>query len=112
MIRWILLASVSAAGMLHAEEFLQWDAKQAKAVALASRVTGQIGKTFDTRILSTDRSYNFKLRATWLTPEAIKAHARLEQIGKALSDRQTTDLVSAAREIGAPPGIPGFEIGA
>ena len=41
------------------EDFLQWDGKHAKSVALAGRVTGQAGKSLDFRITATDRSYNF-----------------------------------------------------
>ena len=55
------------------EEFLKWDGKHAKSIALAGRVTGQAGKSLDFRITATDRSYNFKLRATWLTPATIRA---------------------------------------
>ena len=39
-----------------------------------------MGGWLDTRILSTEHSYNYKLRATWLTPEVIRATARLAQV--------------------------------
>ena len=44
-----------------------------------------MGGWLDTRILSTEHSYNYKLRATWLTPEVIRATARLAQVRNWLS---------------------------
>lgn len=73
---------------------------QAKKAILANRVSGQIGKSFDFRLTATDRSYNFKLRATWLTPSAIEARARLEQLSKVLSDSDTKRLIEAALRVG------------
>lgn len=78
------------------DDFLQWNAKQAKNIALSGRVSGQAGKSLDFRVLATDRSFNFKLRATWLTPLVIKALAKLEQTAKALSAAETQKLVADA----------------
>ncbi len=78
------------------EDFLKWNAKHAKSVALAGRVTGQAGKSLDFRITATDRSYNFKLRATWLTQSTIRALARLDQLAKGLSDAETQKAVMSA----------------
>ena len=82
------------------EAFLRWDIRQAKSIALTERISGQVGKSFDLRITSTDRSYNFKLRATWLTPTTIQALARLSQLAKALNNSQTREMVSAAMASG------------
>jgi hypothetical protein len=78
------------------DKFLSWDFNQARRIALTERVSGQVGKSLDLRIRSTDRSYNFKLRATWLSPTTIQALARLAQLTKALDNSETLELVSAA----------------
>ena len=80
--------------------FLHWNAKQAKTVALATRVNGQVGGTFDIRVIGTDRSYNYKLRATWMTPEVIRAVARLQQLAKALTGDETRKLVTESEAVG------------
>ena len=82
------------------EAFLRWDFKQARSIALTERINGQVGKSFDLRITSTDRSYNFKLRATWLTPTTIQALARLSQLTKALNNSETREMISAAMASG------------
>ena len=82
------------------DDFLRWDAKRAKTIALATRVNGQVGKSLDLRVIGTDRSYNYKLRATWMTPPVIRAVARLQQIAKALTDEETRKLVAEAEEAG------------
>lgn len=82
------------------DDFLQWGAKPAKAVALATRVNGQAGGSLDFRVTGTDRSYNYKLRATWMTPQVIRAVARLQQLDKALSDDTTRKLVEEAEAAG------------
>ena len=82
------------------EDFLRWDAKQAKTIALATRVNGQVGKSLDFRVVGTDRSYNYKLRATWMTPQVIRAVARLQQFAKALTGEETRKLVTQAEAAG------------
>jgi hypothetical protein len=82
------------------DEFLRWDAKRANSIVAAQRVTGNVGRNLDLRVIRTDRSVNYKLRATWLTPDAIRACARLEQISKALTDAETSKLVSEAEQAG------------
>ncbi len=81
-------------------EFLRWDAKRANSFATASRVSGEVGKNLDFRVIRTDRSVNYKLRATWLTPDAIRACARLAQINKNLTDDETLKLVADAEAVG------------
>ena len=81
-------------------EFLRWDAKRANSIAAARRANGEVGKNLDFRIIRTDRSINYKLRATWLTPEVIRACARLEQIKDSLSDQETLKLVADAERVG------------
>ena len=90
------LAALTAA----AEGGPELDAKRAREIALSTRINGQVGKSFDLRITSTDRSYNYKLRASWMTPEVIRANARLLQLTRRLSDGRTDALVAgrAGRE--------------
>lgn len=80
--------------------FLSWGEKQAVAIARATRESGRVGGFFDTRITGTNRSYNYKLRATWLTPDVIRASARLAQLELGLTDEETLALVSEAEALG------------
>jgi hypothetical protein len=59
------------------------------------RKDGRVGGYFDLRVKSTNKSYNFKLRATWLTPEVIRAGARLIQLKESPSDEEARRLVGA-----------------
>jgi hypothetical protein len=63
------------------------------------RVNGQVGGSFDFRITHTERSYNYKLRATWFTPEAARAAARLAQLSERLSDDQTQAIVDEIERV-------------
>ncbi len=81
------------------ESYLSLSADQARKIAQSTRVSGQVGKSLDFRILATDRSFNYKLRATWMTPDVIGANARLLQLSLRLSDDQTRKLVAEAEAI-------------
>jgi hypothetical protein len=97
----VLLPLLLAAGLPGADDdFLRWDAKQARTIALATRVSGQVGKSLDFRVTGTDRSYNYKLRATWMTPQVIRAVARLQQLATALTNEETRKLVAEAEAAG------------
>ncbi|HEX9698135.1 MAG TPA: hypothetical protein VGD06_01640, partial [Acidobacteriota bacterium] len=74
------------------ESYLSWDERRAVEIGRSFREDGRVGGIFDTRILSTNRSYNYKLRATWMTPEVIRASARLAQLREFLTDDQTRAL--------------------
>lgn len=98
-----LLASLCFAGphlsvMLRAqsEDYLRWTAQHAEAIGTAGYRRGRVGGLFDMRGLKTERSYNYKLAATWFTPEAIRATARMLQIRSRLSDAETRQLVAEA----------------
>ena len=82
------------------EAYLTWSAKQAEAVGRSMHQTGRVGGFWDTRMLKTERSYNYKLAATWLTPDVIKATARLAQLRRRLSEEQTRSLVADALAAG------------
>lgn len=78
------------------EAWLRWPAKQAEATGKAAYIRGRVGGFFDTRLLKTERSYNYKLAATWLSAEVIRASARLVQLAERLSDEQARALVAEA----------------
>lgn len=78
------------------DDWLTWSATTAEAVGKAMRRSGRVGGYFDMRVKSTNKSYNFKLRATWLTPDVIRAGARLIQLQERLSDEETRQLVATA----------------
>ncbi len=80
------------------EDYLRWDAKRAMGVGRRMRVNGQVGGA-DWRVIRTERSYNYKLRATWLTEEVMRAAARLAQVSQGLSDEQTRGLVVEAEAV-------------
>jgi hypothetical protein len=82
------------------ESYLSWDERRAVEIGRSFREDGRVGGIFDTRILSTNRSYNYKLRATWMTPEVIRASARLAQLREFLTDDQTRALVEEAESAG------------
>jgi hypothetical protein len=97
------LVVFAAAGLLAqsaADDYLSWDAGKAQSIGDATYEKGRVGGYFDMRLLKTERSYNYKLAATWLTPEVIRATARLEQLRLRLSAEQTRALVAAAEAAG------------
>jgi hypothetical protein len=76
--------------------FLNWTRQHAESVGRSMREDGRVGGAFDFRVVHTEHSYNYKLRATWLTPEVIRASARLAQLSGGLSDEETNALVREA----------------
>lgn len=82
------------------ESYLSWSAAQAEQIGRAMRVSDRIGKRVDVRLFNTDKAINYKLRATWMTPEVIRATARLEQLRNRLSDEQSRELVAEAESMG------------
>lgn len=96
----LAIAVLCSVSLSFGQEFLRLSQAEAKRIVLANRASGQVGKTFDFRVTATDRSYNFKLRATWMTPAVIEARARLEQISRALTDLETKRLVEKALSAG------------
>ncbi len=70
----VLALAATAASLQGGDlSYLSWSASRAEAVIQAMDKDGRVGGFFDTRILSTNRSYNYKLSATWLTPEVVRA---------------------------------------
>lgn len=96
-----LFQDVAAPGSASQDDaYLSMSTERAAALGRTMRADGRVGGWFDTRILSTDRSYSYKLRATWLTPDVIRATARLEQLSSYLSDEATRQLVMDAEAAG------------
>lgn len=79
--------------------YLTWSARQAEAIGANAYRRGRVGGIFDVRGLKTERSYNYKLAATWLTPEAIRATARLLQLRSRLPEADARALVAEAEAI-------------
>lgn len=82
------------------ESWLRWDSARAQAIGKAAYVQGRVGGIFDTRLLKTERSYNYKLAATWLNGDVIRATARTLQLTGRLSDDDTRKLVNEASAVG------------
>jgi hypothetical protein len=80
--------------------YLSWTPEQAQRIAKSTRKTGKVGSRFNERLLKTERAINYKLIATWMTPEVIRATARWLQLDKRLSDDRTRALVAEAESAG------------
>ncbi len=86
-------------GLAAAEDWLSWSARRAETIGRAIYVSGRVGGVFDTRLLKTERAHNYKLAATWMTPDVIRASARLLQLSGRLSDQEALALVSEAESV-------------
>jgi hypothetical protein len=82
------------------EPYSSWTALQAESLGEHWYAKGRVGGPFDTRILKTERSYNYKLAATWITPDVVRAVARLLQLQRRLTDDETRALVKVGDEAG------------
>lgn len=82
------------------ESYLTWSAAQAESIGKATRETGKAGSTFDWRVVSTNKAINYKVRATLMTPEVIRAAARTAQIKDRLTNDQTRQIVKDAEAAG------------
>jgi len=101
--RWqVALLTLISMSLSHAsgeDQYLGWNRNQSAAIGLQTYKRGRVGGFWDTRGLDTDRPYNYKLAATWMTPETIRATARLTQLGSRLSDSATKALVAEAESV-------------
>ena len=108
-VRWIVagrwLASVAIAalasggaalGQTADDAFLTWSRRDAAELVDGMRRTDSVGKRMSFRGLKTDRAINYKLRATWLTPEVIRATARAIQLDERLSPADARRLADEA----------------
>jgi len=93
LVHWPVLGSQAS------EQYFTWTAAQAESIGKNAYRRGRVGGIFDVRGLKTERSYNYKLAATWLTPEVIRATARLLQLRSRLPEAETRALVVEAEAI-------------
>ncbi len=103
MIPALLASALTLAGSESTEQreaFLSWSAKQAIEIGTTMRSNGRVGGFLDMRVIHTEHSYNYKLRATWMTPEVIRATARTHQLLEGTDDEGTLALVSDAEALG------------
>lgn len=80
--------------------YLAWSAAEAERIGRSTRVNGRVGGAFDFRVAHTERSFNYKLRATWLTKDVIQATVRLLQLSERLTESQTAELLMEATAAG------------
>jgi len=92
----VVCLATSSHALRAQSEYTTWSAKQATAIGTGAYLQGRVGGLFDGRILKTERAYNYKLAATWMTPSVIRASARLVQLAERLSDQQTAALIAEA----------------
>jgi hypothetical protein len=78
------------------ERFVSWSAQQVEAIGRQMYKKGRVGGFWDTRKLKTERAYNYKLAATWITPDVVRATARQVQLRSRLTDVDTQSLVKEA----------------
>ena len=98
----VLVAGVRAQQTGDSTAYLQWSQQEAESVGKSTYHDGKVGSRVlfewlgvDTRGLKTERAQNYKIRATWFTPEVIRASARSAQLKDHLTDKETQALVAA-----------------
>jgi hypothetical protein len=100
----ILLAVADPAGAQESDvgspptDYLTWTRAQAERIGRSARVNGRVWGDQD--LIHSERALSYKLRATWLTADVIRATARLAQLSESLSDEQTNALVREAEAAG------------
>jgi hypothetical protein len=94
----ILLAA--AAALAQDRPLASLPEKEARRTLTSTRVQGQVGGSLDLRVRGTDRSYNYKLRATWITPEVAEAAGRLLMTDRGLAEAQAREVIRAVAAAG------------
>jgi len=89
-------ANVVTLGQVADDAFLAWSRADATDIVANMRRTDSVGNRMSFRGLKTDRAINYKLRATWLTPDVIRATARAIQLDERLSPADTGRLIEEA----------------
>jgi hypothetical protein len=80
-----------------ADAYLTWPQDRAEALARSTRAKDSAGQIWwDTRGTRTERSVRYTVVATWMTPEVIRATARVLQLREGLSAEATKALVAEA----------------
>ncbi len=97
----VLLVLIFCSSDLNAqskEEYLTWTKDQATKIGLKWRVAGRVGWRPVRFEITYSGVYFYELRATLMTPEAIRAAARIEQLHRRLTDDETRALVTEAEK--------------
>jgi hypothetical protein len=102
--RWLVALALAALAAVESraiepsadDAFLAWSRRDATAIVATMRRTDNVGNRMSFRGLKTDRAINYKLRATWLTPDVIRATARAIQLDERLSPEDARRLVGEA----------------
>ena len=94
----ILVSCTSASLAQQKEDYLSWTKQQATKVGRKWRVAGRVGGKIRWE-LDYSGVYSYELRGTLMSPEAIRAAARLEQLRRHLTDDETRTLVLEAENI-------------
>jgi hypothetical protein len=99
--RYALFCVVLCAGaalLAQPAEFTRWSAEQCESIGQSTYAKSNIqGRR---SILATERAKNYKLRATWFTPEVLRASARLQQLRNRLPDAELQAMVEEAEALG------------
>jgi hypothetical protein len=98
----VAMAVMAAVGQAAdgSRSYLEWTRQQAEAVGRSMRAEGRVGGVWAFRGIKTERSLNYKLRATLMTPDVIRAAARLAQLSSSLTAEETAALVNDAERAG------------
>lgn len=97
----ILLLSVSSTSIAqqsHKEDYLSWSSEQAFNIGTKWRVAGRVGWGPRLDLFSSDACF-YDVRATLMTPEAIRAAARLDQLRRHFTDAETHELITEAEKV-------------
>ena len=97
LLLWILIAQQSTSAS-QKEDYLTWTKDQATKIGLKWRVAGRVGWRPVRFEITYSGVYFYELRATLMTPEAIRASARIEQLRRRLTDDETRALVTEAEK--------------
>jgi hypothetical protein len=95
----LVFACAALTGSTQAEAYLNWTSKQVESIGTQAYQRGRVGGLWDTRVLKTERAHNYKLAATWLSPDVIRATARHIQLRSRLQDVETRALVAEAESL-------------
>ncbi len=87
---------MGAIGQPADDAFLAWSRSDATEIVSNMRRTDSVGNRMSFRGLKTDRAISYKMRATWLTPDVIRATARAIQLDERLSPAEARRLIAEA----------------
>ncbi|HKY41985.1 MAG TPA: hypothetical protein VJM50_02745 [Pyrinomonadaceae bacterium] len=95
----LLLSSRSDSIAQQKEDYLSWSKQQATQIGRKWRMAGRVGWGKIRWEIDYSGVCFYELRGTLMTPEAIRAAARLEQLRRHLTDDETRALVTEAEKV-------------